>query len=63
MQIYWVVFLLLLLPQVIKAQSGTSIQVNPDGTHTAVFHNGNTATAVNPDGTHSTIFHLKFDFK
>lgn len=34
----------------------TSIQVNPDGTHTTIFNNGNTSTQVNPDGTHTTIF-------
>ena len=41
----------------VKAQTGTSIQVNPDGTHTVVHHNGNSAIQANSDGTHSTIFH------
>ena len=34
-----------------------SIIVNPDGTHSTIFHNGNTSTIVNPNGTHSPVFH------
>ena len=33
-----------------------TIQVNPDGTHTIIYDNGNTSTQVNPDGTHTIIF-------
>ena len=33
-----------------------SIIVNPDGTHSTIFHNGNTSTIVNPNGTHSPVF-------
>jgi hypothetical protein len=56
MQTYWLLFLLLLVAQAVKAQTGSSFLVNPDGTHTVVYHNGNTAIAINPDGTHSHIF-------
>ncbi|MFZ1379557.1 MAG: hypothetical protein WAS56_07820, partial [Saprospiraceae bacterium] len=34
-----------------------STVVNPNGTHSTIFHNGNTSTIVNPNGTTSTIFH------
>ena len=36
--------------------SGSGIQVNPDGTHSMIFNNGNISTVVNPDGTHSVMF-------
>jgi CDGSH-type Zn-finger protein len=38
----------------VQAQT-TSIQVNPDGTHTIIHHSGNTAVQVNPDGLHSVV--------
>jgi hypothetical protein len=56
MKVQWLSFLLLIASLAAKAQTETSIEVNPDGTHTVVFHNGNTAIKVNPDGTHSTVF-------
>jgi len=40
-----------------NTRSGTSIQVNPDGTHTVINHHGNNSVAVNPDGTHTVIHH------
>ncbi len=46
-----------MLTQVVTAQSGTSIQLNPDGTHSVTFESGPTSIQVNPDGTHSVIFH------
>lgn len=41
---------------------GTSVIVNPDGTHSVVHYHGNTSTQINSNGTHSiatatAIFH------
>lgn len=35
----------------------STIQVNPDGTHSTIYTNGNTSTIVNPNGTHTTQHH------
>jgi len=35
----------------------TTTTVNPDGTHSTTYRNGNSSTTVNPNGTHSTTFH------
>ena len=39
----------------ISAYAQHTIVVNPDGSHSVVINNGNTATIVNPDGTHSVV--------
>jgi hypothetical protein len=57
MQTYWLLFPLLLVAQAVKAQTGSSIQVNTDGTHSTIFYNGTSSTRVNPDETHSVFFH------
>ncbi len=54
MQTYWAVFLVLLLPQAIKAQTGSSsTRVNSDGIHTVILHNGNSSVEVNQEGSDS----------
>ena len=41
----------------LSAYAQQTIVVNPDGTHSVVINNGNSATIVNPNGTHSTAIH------
>ena len=38
----------------LSAYAQHTVVVNPDGTHSVVINNGNSATIVNPDGSHST---------
>ncbi len=45
------IFVCLLFSALCTAQVTTT--VNPNGTHSTTYQNGNTSTTVNPDGTHS----------
>lgn len=36
---------------------GATIQINPDGSHTLIQHDGDISTQINPDGTETIVYH------
>ena len=54
---YLIILLIVFAPLTFCQGQNSTIQVNSDGTHTIIYHNGNTSTQVNPDGTHTLIHH------